>query len=136
MRRAFREHGPFPRKWCIPDEDLEAYLNAEYDMSDDNESIESVEAREADALLAAGDRATFTPSYQGTFRQQVVERWYLIPEPRQKRRSNIVGPKCVGLSCAILGLILLGFVYLWSPVLKTILSPEEHNATAAVQGLT
>lgn len=111
-------------------------MNAEYDMSDDNDSVESVEACETDPLLAADDRATVTPSYNGNFWQHVVERWYLILELRQKRRSNLVGPKCVGLSCAILGLILLGFVYLWSPVLRAMLFPEEQNATAPVQGLT
>lgn len=136
VRSAFREHGPFPRRWPISNEDLGAYLTAEYDISDDNESVESVEARETDPLLAAGDRETFTPTYSGYFREQVVERWYLILEPRQKRQSNLGGPKCVGLGCIVLGLILLGIIYLGSPALKAMLFPEDQNATAPVPELT
>lgn len=137
MRSAFREHGPFPRRWTVSNEDLEAYLNAECDVSDDNDSGESVEGYETDPLLAAGDRATLTPSYNGNFWQIVVERWHLILEPRQKRRSSLVGLRCVGLSCVILlGSILLGLVYLRLSVLKAMLFPEEKNAAAPVQGLT
>ncbi|KAG6365964.1 hypothetical protein INS49_000140 [Diaporthe citri] len=121
---------------AVRNEDLEAYLNAEYDMSDDDDSDEGFEGRETDPLLEAGDRAKFTPSYNGSFRQQVIERWHLILEPRQKRRFNLVGPKCWGIGCVILGLILLAFVYLSSPVLKAMLFPEEQNGTAPVQRLT
>lgn len=145
VRRAFRGSGPFTRRWAIPDEDLEAYLGAEYDISDSNESPESVEARETNPLLAAGERTPFTRSnYNGDVQRQVLARCHLILKPRNRRwRSPIsclLGTEFEGLGyvalCYVaLALILLGGVYLWSPVLKTLLFPKEQDATSTVQGL-
>jgi hypothetical protein len=129
VRRAFREHGPYVKRWSIPDEDLEAYLSAEYNNSDDSESAESVDDRTMDAPLAVRDRTTF-----GTFdcnenpRQQLTQRHHhMLQQPQLGRRhlsiSNLVGPKCAGIVCIVLGLALLGTIYLGFPVLKGLLFP-------------
>lgn len=139
VRRAFRESGPFTRRWLIPDEDLEAYLGAEYDISDGSESAESVEARETNPLLAAGERTAFTrASYNGEVQRQLSERCHLILEPRKRRWrspiSSLVGSRFEGLSHAavcyvVFALILLGGIYLGAPVLKARLFPEEQDTT-------
>lgn len=140
VRNAFREQGPYPRRWSLSDEDLEANLDADYDTSEDNESVQSAEPSETDPLLAAGDRTTFTPSsYDRPIRSRVLESYYLVLEPRQRRRRspppNIVGPKCAALGCVIFILVLLGIIYLASPVLRAILFPDEQDTTLQVQGL-
>lgn len=141
VRNAFREQGPYPRRWSLSDEDLEAYLDADYDTSEDNESIESAEPSETDPLLAAGNRTTFTPSsHDRPIRSRVLESYYYVLEPRQRRRrsppSNIVGPKCAALGCVVFILVLLGIIYLGSPVLRSILFPEEQGTTSQFQALT
>lgn len=128
VRHAFREQGPYPRRWSLSDEDLEAYLDADYDTSDGSESVESAEPRETDPLLAAGDRTTLTASsYNRPIRSRVLESYYLVLEPRQRRRrsprSSIVGPQCAGISCVVFILVLLGIIYLGLPQLRAILFP-------------
>lgn len=147
VRSAFWEHGPFARgKWSlhVPDADLEAYLDADYDTDDESESVDSVEARETDPLLAAGDlhtRFTHAPSSRNRpVRQHVLESYYLILDPRQRRRSSpaskVARAKCTNFGLVVLGLILLGIIYLWSPVLKEMLFPEDQSIMTPVQGLT
>lgn len=145
VRRAFREGGPFTRRWAIPDEDLEAYLSAEYDISDGSESAESVEARETEPLLAVDERTPFTRSnYNGEVRRQVLNRCHLILDPRKRKWrspiSSLVGSNCERLGHAalcyvVLALILLGGIYLGSPVLKALLFPEHQDATSTFQEL-
>ena len=139
VRSAFRAHGPFPRRWPISDEDLEAYLDAEYDTSDGSGSLDSTERYETDTLGAAGDQTILVrPCSYGSFQQELLGRRYLILEPRQRSQasplSNLVRPKCVGIFA--LGLVLLGTIYLGSSVLKAMLFLEEQGATSPVQSLT
>lgn len=141
VRHAFREHGPYPRRWSLSDEDLEAYLDADYDTSDGSESVESVEPCETDPLLAAGDRTTLTASsYNTPIRSRVLESYYLVLEPRQRRRrsprSNIVELMCVGLSWIVFILVLLGIIYLGSPQLRAIIFPDEQKNTLQVKSVS
>lgn len=129
VRRAFREEDPFPRRWTIPDEDLEAYLGAEYDNNDDSESAESGDGFETDPPLAIRDRTTYgTFDCNGSLRQQVIQRYHLILQQPLKGRgrlsiSNLAGPRCAGIVCTVLGLALLGTIYLGFPALKELLFP-------------
>lgn len=144
VRNAFRYSGPFPQRWSFSDEDLEAYLDAEYDASDDDESDESDESAEpyeTDPLLSASDRKMFTPSSPDRpIRQHVLDSYYYILEPRQRRRRSptfdLVEPKYSCLGCIVLTLVVVGITYLGLPVLRALLFPEEQGATSQVQGLT
>lgn len=136
VRSAFRDSGPFPQRWSFSDEDLEAYLDAEYDASDDDESVESDEPCETDPLLPVSDRKKFTPSsHDRPIRQHVLESYYRILEPRQRRRRSPTF-HLVGLGCVVLTLVVLGMIYLGLPVLRAMLFPEEQGATSQVQVLT
>lgn len=141
VRSAFRESGPFPQRWSFSDEDLEAYLDAEYDASDDDESVESAEPCETDPLLSAGDRKKFTNSSPDRpIRQHVLDSYYYILEPGQRRRRSptfdLVGPKYSCLGCIVLTLVVLGVTYLGLPMLRALLFPEEQGTTSQVQGFT
>lgn len=123
VRRAFREEGYFPRRWTIPDEDLEAYLGAEYDNSDGSESAESFDNIELDPPLAIRDRTTYgTFDGNGSLRQQLIREYRLILQhPRNTRGrlpiSNLARLRCTSIVCAVLGLVLLGTIYFGLPML-------------------
>lgn len=129
VRRAFREAGHFPRRWTIPDEDLEAYLGAEYENSDDSESAESCDGHEVDPPLTIRDRTTYgTFDDNGSLRQQLIHEFRIVLQQPRRRRgrlslSSLAELRCASIVCIVLGLVLLGTIYLGFPTLKAFLFP-------------
>lgn len=132
VRRAFREQGPFSSRFRlqIPNEDLEAYLRANYDGSDGSESAESVESCNPAPPLEHPDWTTY-----GTFgsdrdlpRPAIDSCHEILLRSRQRggklSTSTFMGQNRAGIICVVLSLVLLGTTYLVFPMLKEALFSE------------